>query len=356
MFICRFSGSARELKQAVLLIVFSCYLFCEPVPPVIVNNSSVARTRIPPQVIFEGVLENTGEEFLKNTSLTFICLSKDLKPERESAPFVIPVLAAKTKKDYKVIIKLCPMFSAYKIKVKYTEKSGAEKEFSYFSDIYSEPRLENFGKKDDASLMLLSHSVEDNLFTCYVKNNGELEAEEVTADIIFLGEKKKIIKNIKLLLNDGKIKNGETLGFKIKLDNVPEHHGYQLSLKYCVSIKENTMQTGPASHTGNVSVKEYGEFTASPEVEVAKCRFINNPDKTLKVVAKVRNGKPFMIKDVNIDIFLLDKDGREISKKTYLYTGEIKTNGIKEIFFSFPAGLSPLNYRYEAKYTELLPE
>ena len=233
------------------------------VPAVSFSNLSLSRSRLEHQVFYEGRIKNEGNEKITGASLHLICLGYNLKSVKESEPLIISSLPPYFTKDFKIIIKQCPYFSTYKIKLKYC-LNGEEYEFFYHaSDLASPPLLER-KVKGMASLMVLSHYIEEKVFNCYVKNEGDIDAEETAAILKFYNAKKQLMREINLPMEDGRAEKEKTRHFKVKIKDCLDYTYYQISLKY-VSLKE---EEKTAAEAGKIKYedKEYGEFTPATEV------------------------------------------------------------------------------------------
>ncbi|MFH1823917.1 MAG: hypothetical protein ABH873_01660 [Candidatus Firestonebacteria bacterium] len=318
---------------------------------------SLARSRLEHQIILEGKIKNKSNNTLEKVSLQLVCLNYDLTVIKESTPYEIKDLSPYFSKNFKIVIKQCPFFNAYKILVKYSAHDFLQ-EFSYHaSDLGSFPQLEAKELiKNDVSLMILSHYLDEKTLNLFVKNEGDLVADETSVLMEFYNKKQNLIKEIIVLLEDGKVKGGEIRGFKVNI-NPPNYTYYGISLKF--STLEKVLEKIPEVSKElkhEYEDKEYGEFTLDSVVEISKCRFKKLPDGSLEVLGKIRNGKDNPIKNNKIAFYLLDKDNKEIAVK-YLNSEEvIKSKEIEDFKINFTFDFKCSNYKYEIKYDEILPK
>jgi hypothetical protein len=342
------------LGLAALLLATGLAAAGENGPQIKLSDWKLARFRygqgdkIPKKVEAEIKITNTGKQNLEGVKSRLVYYASTGEKVKETQWQFALVIAAGKGKLFKYVEGLVPAFEAYELHLHCT-LGGKKHKLVYRSpDPLSLPKLWSDKPIPGTSrLVIMGREVFPDKRTrrpklyLRVKNLGEKTATGAAVVVEFLGKNGRIIYTFEKKLGDGTVAGGKEKTYNYVVDRaVGGYGGYRVRLK-AAAISDEEALSG-------------GLFSDKPELEIAHFKFTRKSDKSLYIVAKIRNGRPKAVTSPTVVILLTDKSEppKIIKKVPFEVTGRLKPGEIKPFAVTVPRCPSFGSFSYEIEFAE----
>jgi hypothetical protein len=286
-------------------------------PPIKLSDWKLARFRYgqgdktPKKVEAELTVTNTGKESLSRVQsrlLYYASTGEKVKETRWQFALVLPAGRAHT---FKYVEGFVPAFEAYELQIQYTVDGKQQKHVYRSPDPQSLPELWS-----DEPLKGVSRLV--------------IVGREVTQDMRTRRPK------LYLLVPGGAEK---TYNYAIP-KAIGGYSGYQVKLKEDKISDEEALSGGV--------------FSDAEEIELAHFKFTRKPDRSVYIVAKIRNGRKEAVTSPTAIIKLTDKSSppKTVKQVPFEVTGRLEPGEVREFAVNVPNCPSFGGFAYEIEYAE----
>jgi len=326
----------------------------EEAPPVKLSGWKLERFRygrgdkIPKKVEAEIKVANTGKKTLSQVKSRLIYYASTGEKVKETGWQFATVIAAGRTHTFRYVEGLVPAFEAYELRLHYMIDREKYKLVYRSPDPFSLPvPWSDKPVKGVSRLVLLGREVsldprtrQPRLYV-RVKNLGEKPATGAAVILEFLGKGSKVIHKVEKRLGTGTIAGGRERSFNFLIAaRVRGYSGYRVRLTAAKATDEEALSGG--------------SFSDRPELEIAEFKFSRKPDKSLYIVAKIRNGRPEPVTGPTVVIQLTDKSTppKVVKKVPFEVTGRLKPGEIRPFAVTVPDCPSFGAFSYEIEFAE----
>jgi len=347
-------GLALAAVLPVLLITSIAARGAEDAPQIKLSGWKLQRFRygqgdkIPKKVEAQITVTNLAKKNIGGikTRLTYYASTGE-KVKETGWQFAL-VIAAGRSRTFKYVEGLVPAFEAYELRIEYTLEGKRCKHTYRSPDPLSLPKLWSDKPLPGVSkLVLLGREVLQDPRTrrpklyVRVRNFGEKPATKAAVVLEFLGKDQRVLCSFERKLGSGTIAGGKERAFNFVLDRaVRGYAGYRVRLK-AARISDEEALSG-------------GTFSNRPELEIAHFKFTRKPDGSLRIAARIRNGRKEAVTDPTVVIQLTDKSEppKVVKKVPFEISGTLKSGQEKAFALTVPKCPPFGSYAYEIEFSE----
>lgn len=348
-------SALKPLAALALLGLLGAAARAAEEPPVKLSGWKLERFRygrgdkIPKKVEAEIKITNTGKKTLSQVQSRLIYYASTGEKVKETSWQFATIIAAGRTRTFRYVEGLVPAFEAYELHLHYMIDREKYKLLYRSPDPFSLPTpWSDKPIKGVSRLVLLGREVsldprtrQPRLYV-RVKNLGEKPATGAAVILEFLGKDSKVIHKVEKRLGTGTIAGGgreQSFNFLIAA-RVRGYSGYRVRLTAAKATDEEALSGG--------------SFSARPELEIAEFKFSRKPDKSLYIVAKIRNGRPEPVTGATVVIQLTDKSTppKVVKKVPFDITGRLKPGEIRPFAVTVPDCPSFGAFSYEIEFAE----
>ncbi len=323
-------------------------------PPIKLSDWKLARFRYgqgdktPKKVEAEITVTNTGKENLgrvQSRLIYYASTGENVKETRWQFALVIP---AGQKHTFKYVEGFVPAFEAYELQIQYTLDGKQQKHVYRSPDPQSLPELwSDEPVKGVSRLVIVGREVTQDPRTrrpkvyLRVKNLGEKPSTGSKVVVEFLGENARVVYTFEKKLGDGVVAGGAEKTYNYV---VPKAIGGYAGCR--VKLKADTVSDEDALSGG--------VFSDAREIELAHFKFTRKPDRSVYIVAKIRNGRKEAVTSPTAIIKLTDKSSppKTVKQVPFEVTGRLEPGEVREFAVNVPECPSFGGFSYEIEYAE----